>query len=143
LKIQLLSMFEGNTISFKDTNVTLLSKKTVISYLASSTIYSIWKVLVLTLEMHHIHVKESHCLSCPLCLKVTPFLRNECDTAFKDAQCPIAIWKGPPMNERTCFTHKIAHPHRLHPFKSCTSPTLRMFIPQTFFNVMVCKGYIW
>jgi len=31
-------MFEGNTISFKDNNVTLLSKKLAILYLASSTI---------------------------------------------------------------------------------------------------------
>jgi len=41
--------------------------------------------------------KKKHDLSCPLCLKVAPILRKECDTPFQEAQLQ-SIWKGTPLN---------------------------------------------
>ena len=71
--------------------------------------------------MHPIHLKErlhspkkEHCLSCPSCLKVAPHFLKESDTPLKESQLHYN-WKGTPVNGRTCFTHKFAHPQRLHP----------------------------
>ena len=118
-------MFEGNTISFKDNNVTLLSKSLAILYLASSTI-SLKQILVLS-KMHLIHLEErlhspKRTLSqLPFVFESNTFFRKRI-TPFKETQ-PPSIWKGTPVTGRTLFTHKFAHPQRLHPLKEkCTSP---------------------
>jgi hypothetical protein len=139
-------MFEGNTISFKDNNVTLLSKNLAILYLASSTI-SLKQILVLS-KMHLIHLEErlhspKRTLSqLPFVFESNTFFRKRI-TPFKETQ-PPSIWKGTPVTGRTLFTHKFAHPQRLHPLKE------KMHIPKeycallsyTHFLSMVCKGYI-
>ena len=92
-------MFEGNTISSKDNNVTLLSKKTA----------AVWKVAPFlrkvlsfentsqSFEANASLTKKKHDLSCPLCLKVAPILRKECDSHFKETQLQF-ICKGTPLN---------------------------------------------
>ena len=130
-------MFEGNTMSLKENNVTPLSQKTAILYLANSNISLkshcpfLWKWIWRNCFTH----QKENCLSCPFCFKVTPIFGKEYDTPFKEAQLP-SIWKGTPANGRKCFTHKIAHPPKASSLKWKTAHPqriLRVFIIQSCF----------
>ena len=140
-------MFEGNTISLKDNNVTPLSEGLAILYLASSTI-SFKQILVL-LNMHLIDLKKGLHLpkrtlsQLPSVFESNTFFRTRL-TPFKETQSPSR--KKHQMNGRTWFTSPNLHiPKGFINDKKCTSPrnTLRIVIIHTFVSSMVCKGSIW
>ena len=104
IKAQLLFMFEDNTMFLKDNNVTFLPKNPAVPWKVTPFFWNVF-----SFEMYPIHLKETqqkeNCLCCPLWLKVTPILRKECDSHFKETQLQF-ICKGTPLNWRKCFTEQ-------------------------------------
>ena len=133
-------MFEGNTISLKDNNVTLLSKKSSCTMESSTISWKgpfDWKCIPFIWSTSFTYQTEN-CLSCPLCLKVAPILWKECYIPFKEAQLQ-SIWKGTPLNWRKCFTHqkkKIAHPKGLHPLNG------KLHIPKEYCACLSYKHFL-